>query len=49
MGAIRQNSELTNADTHGVLKLTLGEGAYEWEFIPVAGRTFTDHGSGSCH
>jgi len=43
------NSEVTNADTFGVLKLTLRSGAYDWQFIPEAGRTFTDSGSGSCH
>ena len=33
----------------GVLKLTLGSGNYRWDFIPVAGKTFTDTGTGSCH
>jgi hypothetical protein len=32
----------------GVLKLTLSEGAYEWEFISVSGRV-VDSGSGTCH
>jgi hypothetical protein len=35
--------------TFGVLKLTLSAGSYRWRFIPIAGRTFTDSGSGSCH
>jgi hypothetical protein len=43
------NSEVRNADTFGVLKLTLRPGAYDWQFIPEAGKTFTDAGSGSCH
>jgi acid phosphatase type 7 len=34
---------------YGVLKLTLYPNAYEWQFIPVAGSTFTDSGSGVCH
>ncbi len=42
-------SEVRQASSHGVLQLTLGSGAYEWEFIPIAGQTFTDRGSGSCH
>lgn len=42
------NSEVFNGTTFGVLKLTLGPGTYSWEFIPVAGQTFTDAGSGSC-
>ncbi len=43
------NTEAYNVDTDGVLKLTLGPGTYSWEFIPVAGRTYTDSGSGTCH
>jgi hypothetical protein len=43
------NSEVQNSDTHGVLKFTLYSTGYEWEFIPIAGKTFTDSGSGSCH
>jgi hypothetical protein len=33
----------------GVLKLTLHATSYDWEFIPVAGKTFTDSGTESCH
>jgi hypothetical protein len=33
----------------GVLKLTLRSGAYDWQFVPVAGKTFTDSGTGACH
>lgn len=43
------NSEVRNGDTWGVLKLTLLPGQYRWEFIPVAGMTFSDSGSGRCH
>ena len=43
------NSEVRNGDTWGVLKLTLEPGAYKWQFIPVAGKTFSDSGSGRCH
>lgn len=42
-------SEVRNADTFGVLKMTLHPNAYEWEFIPEAGKTFRDSGAGSCH
>jgi Bacterial Ig-like domain (group 1)/Invasin, domain 3/Bacterial Ig-like domain (group 2)/Calcineurin-like phosphoesterase len=35
--------------TYGVLKLTLLPTSYLWQFIPVAGSTFTDSGSGNCH
>jgi len=27
----------------------LYEASYDWRFIAVAGKTFTDAGSGSCH
>ena len=46
---LQPNSEVRNADTFGVLKLTLNSGGYDWEFVPVAGETFTDSGSDSCH
>jgi hypothetical protein len=42
------NSEVRNSGTQGVLKLTLSDGSYSWQFIPVAGKSFTDSGSGSC-
>ena len=35
--------------TNGVLKLTLRPDGYDFNFIPVAGTTFTDSGSGTCH
>jgi hypothetical protein len=38
-----------DATAFGVLKLTLKPNAYEWQFIPEEGRTFTDSGSGVCH
>jgi hypothetical protein len=41
-------SVVQNADTHGVLKLTLHATSYSWQFIPVAGQTFTDSGSAAC-
>ena len=34
--------------TYGVLTLTLRPGAYDWRFIPVSGKTFSDSGSGTC-
>jgi len=38
-----------NSNTWGVLKLTLADGSYSWEFVPITGQTFTDSGSGTCH
>jgi acid phosphatase type 7 len=43
------NVEAARTGTPGVLKLTLGPGTYRWEFVPIAGRTFRDSGTGSCH
>ncbi len=42
------NSEVRDRTAHGVLRLDLDPGAYAWTFIPVAGRTFTDAGTGTC-
>jgi acid phosphatase type 7 len=42
-------SEVRDATAFGVLKLTLKPKGYDWEFIPEAGKTFTDSGSDSCH
>ena len=46
---IRPNSQVRNANTWGVIKLTLTAGSYSWQFVPVAGQTFTDSGTTSCH
>lgn len=48
-GAIHPASEVRDNQTYGVLKLTLRPDSYEWQFIPVAGGTFTDAGQGTCH
>jgi acid phosphatase type 7 len=42
-------SEVRNASTYGVLKLTLSPTSYSWQFIPVRGQTFTDKGTTHCH
>ena len=47
-GVIQPNSVVRNSDAHGVLKLTLHPDSYDWEFVPVAGSTFTDTGSRPC-
>lgn len=47
--AIRANSEVRDAKTHGVIRLALGPENYSWDFVPVAGATFTDSGSDRCH
>jgi hypothetical protein len=43
------NSEVRHGATYGVLKLTLHEDSYDWQFVPEAGRTFTDSGTSACH
>jgi len=43
------NTEAYNTDTWGVLKLTLDAASYSWEFIPIAGGTYRDSGTGACH
>jgi len=49
LGSATANSEVRNADTFGVLKLTLQPGKYAWEFIPVNGEEgFHDAGEGTC-
>ncbi len=50
LGQATPNSEQRNADTFGVLKLTLSPEKYTWEFIPVNGEEgFHDSGEGTCH
>src|SRR3989449_10764715 len=49
LGTVQPNSEVRNSGTAGVLKLTLDDGSYAWEFVPVAGKTFRDSGTGSSH
>lgn len=48
-GTVQANSEVRDFSTAGVLKLTLHPTSYDWEFVPVAGGTFTDTGAGQCH
>jgi hypothetical protein len=42
------NSEVF-AMSHGVLRLTLHADSYDWDFVPIAGGTFADAGSGTPH
>lgn len=43
------NSLVRNGTAFGVLKLVLSAGSWSFEFVPVAGQTFTDSGTGTCH
>jgi hypothetical protein len=42
-------SEKQNSGTFGVLKLTLHPTSYDFQFVPEAGKTFTDTGTQACH
>jgi PKD repeat protein len=42
------NSVVRNFSTYGVLKLTLHPTSYDWQFVPIAGGTFTDSGNANC-
>ena len=48
-GDIQPNSQVRNGTAYGVLKLTLKANSYDWEFVPVAGRIFSDSGTTACH
>ena len=48
-GSPLPTSEVRNTPIYGVLKLTLHSDSYDWQFVPVAGSTFTDSGSTACH
>jgi hypothetical protein len=43
------NSQVRDGSSWGVLKLTLMPDAYDWQFVPVAGRSFSDGGTDTCH
>ncbi len=45
---IQKNSDYQSAGV-GVLKLTLGDSAYAWEFINAPGSNVKDKGTGRCH
>src|SRR5437867_3026258 len=45
----KPNSQVRNGTTYGVLKLALDTASYSWQFVPVAGQTFSDTGTTACH
>jgi hypothetical protein len=47
--AVQPNSQVRNANTFGVIKLTLHANTYDWRFLPAYGKGFTDSGTGTCH
>jgi Iron/zinc purple acid phosphatase-like protein C len=46
---IRPNSIARNNTDFGVVMLTLHDSSYDWQFVPVAGGTYSDSGSANCH
>jgi acid phosphatase type 7 len=44
-----RNSQVRNSQTYGVLKLAIHSSSYDFAFIPIAGQTFRDSGTGACH
>jgi 3',5'-cyclic AMP phosphodiesterase CpdA len=42
------NSLVRNDATYGIIRFTLNPSSFDWQFIPVAGSTFTDFGRENC-
>jgi acid phosphatase type 7 len=49
ISVVAPNSEVLNSSTFGIIKFSLSATGYTWQFVPIAGKTFTDSGSGTCH
>lgn len=45
----KPHSETNDNTVYGVLKLTLKETGYEWEFLPATEGGYTDRGAAPCH
>ena len=45
----KPGSQIRKTGVFGVLELKLKASSYDWKFVPVAGKTFTDSGSTNCH
>lgn len=46
---VKPHSLVRNTKAFGVLRMALHSGGYGWSFRPVAGATFKDSGTGTCH
>jgi len=49
IGTVKPNSQVRSSGTFGVMRMTLGSNGYTWQFVPEAGKTFSDSGTDSCH
>ncbi|MEO8424452.1 MAG: Ig-like domain-containing protein, partial [Actinomycetota bacterium] len=47
--SVQPSSQVLNLSTYGVLKLTLHPSSYDWQFMGVAGASFTDAGTYPTH
>jgi acid phosphatase type 7 len=47
--SVVDSQQAPGVTAYGVLRLRLYGGSYAWKFLPVAGESFTDSGSTSCH
>ncbi len=43
------NEQVRQNTTFGAMRLVLHPSSYDWSFQPVAGSTYSDAGTGSCH
>jgi hypothetical protein len=48
-GTIKANSLVRDNTASGVMKLSLSATGWTFQFVPEAGKSFTDTGSGTCH
>ncbi|HEX2625571.1 MAG TPA: metallophosphoesterase [Candidatus Limnocylindrales bacterium] len=46
---VKPNSLVRDNTASGVMKLTLSSTGWAFQFVPEAGKTFTDTGTGTCH
>ncbi|HEV2999793.1 MAG TPA: Ig-like domain-containing protein, partial [Solirubrobacteraceae bacterium] len=48
LGTPLPTTEVQHSGAFGALKLTLGTGSYQWQFVPQEGMSFTDAGTQAC-
>jgi hypothetical protein len=48
-GTVLATSEVRSNTAHGVIKFTLNQDGYSWQFVPMPGKSFTDSGFAGCH
>ena len=49
LGTVLDTSVVRNNTDFGIMKFTLHANSYDWVFLPIAGSTFTDSGTGTVH